>query len=184
LAIAAGRGIVVAIDNYGRRTAIVFGLLLLAPVVRFGPRYLMLAADDLTGREPKWSDVALDLDSKQAAAQVRTLAEPGATLFVWGYRPDIYVYTRMVADGRFWDSQPLTGVPADRHLSEDLIIENEPAARNRIELSQSKPTFVVDGLGLLNPKLQMSRYPELREWLGGYKEVARTKLCVIYRRME
>ncbi len=107
---------------------------------------------------------------------------PGDTLFVWGYRPDIYVYTRMVSDGRFWDSQPLTGVAADRHLYATSAIYGGPAAANRMELTRSRPTWVVDGLGLLNPRLAPDRYPEVRDWLSHYKLVGRTKLSLIYHR--
>ncbi|HEY3455098.1 MAG TPA: hypothetical protein VGK64_10890, partial [Bryobacteraceae bacterium] len=89
-------------------------ILLLIPLIRFGPRYAIVAL----GLDPNWPDVALDRDSQQAAALIQKSALPGDTLFVWGYRPDIYVYTRRLSGSPFWDSQPLTGVPADRHLTE------------------------------------------------------------------
>jgi hypothetical protein len=152
--------------------------------VRFGARYATLAAADLAGHEPNWSDVAMDLDSQHAAAAIARLAKPGDTLFVWGYRPDIYVYTRLLPDNLFWDSQPLTGVPADRHLSANTAIYSEAAAKNRALFVKSQPEFVVDGLGPLNPALALNGYPELRQWLTQYQEVTRTKLCVIYRRVK
>jgi hypothetical protein len=131
--------------------AAAYAVLLLIPLIRFGPRYARLAADNILHREPQWIDVAMDLDSQHAAGEVRARARPGDTLFVWGYRPDLYVYTRMTSDGRFWDSQPLTGVPADRHLHATDAIYGGPAAANRQLLTRSHPAFVVDGLGLLNP---------------------------------
>jgi hypothetical protein len=135
-------------------------------------------------RQPRWSDVVMDLDSQRAAAQVLDLARPGDTLFVWGYRPDLYVYTHMSSDSRFWDSQPLTGVPADRHLSATNAIYGGPAAASREQLARSHPTFIVDGLSLLNPRLSPQVYPELRDWLRHYRLVARTNLSLIYRRAE
>ncbi|MFL6417390.1 MAG: hypothetical protein ACJ74Y_17180, partial [Bryobacteraceae bacterium] len=156
----------------------------LVPLVRFGPRYLILASDEMRGVKPQWSDVLMDLDSQEAARQLKEKAHPGDTLFVWGYRPDIFVYARMVSDSRFWDSQPLTGVAADRHLYATTAIYGGPAARNRIELSRSRPTWVIDGLGLLNPRLAPDRYPELQLWLAHYRLVGRTKLSLIYRRKE
>ena len=182
MAVAAARGLIIAWREYGRRAQIVMAVLLCVPLVRFGPRYVSLAADDVLGRQPAWSDIALDLDSKQVAKQIRTLEQPGNTLFVWGYRPDIYVYTRMVCDSRFWDSQPLTGVPADRHLHATTAIYGGPAAANRLALTRSHPTFIVDGLGLMNPRLAPDVYPELQPWLAEYEVVGRTKLSVIYRR--
>lgn len=184
LVIAASRGIVLCIHSRRKAALTVFGVLLLIPLARFSPHYISLAIDDASHRQPHWSDVVMDLDSQQAAAKVRTLAHPGDTLFVWGYRPDLYVYTRMVSDSRFWDSQPLTGVPADRHLSTTQPIYNGPAAANRTQLARSHPTFIVDGLSLLNPHLSPAIYPELRAWLQHYRLVARTKLCLIYKRTD
>ena len=69
----------------------------------------------------------------------RSQANAGDTLFVWGYRPEIYVYTGLPAATRFLDSQPLTGVPADRHLTQSEPVETVEVAlaagknfRNRV----------------------------------------------------
>ena len=159
-------------------------VLLLIPLIRFGPRYASLAYDNILQREPHWIDVVMDIDSQQVSKKIRAAQHPSDTLFVWGYRPDIYVYTRMISDSRFWDSQPLTGVPADRHLHANDPIYGGPAAGNRQELTRSRPTFLVDGLGLLNPKLAPQVYPELRPWLAHYQVVDRTDLSLIYRRIE
>jgi hypothetical protein len=153
--------------------------MLLIPLIRFGPRYAIVAL----GRDPNWPDVALDRDSQQAAAIIQKSALPGDTLFVWGYRPDIYVYTRRLSGGQFWDSQPLTGVPADRHLTESQSILGPSAARHRAEFIRSNPTFFVDGLGLLNPNLDPRKFPEIRQWMLQYKLVAQTRLCLIYHKI-
>lgn len=184
LVIAACRGIVLALRPYPRRAPALLAVLLFIPFIRFAPRYASLAFDNLSHREPNWSDVDLDLDSQHAAAKIRPMAHPSDTLFVWGYRPDIYVYTRMTSDGVFWDSQPLTGVPADRHLSATEAIYSGPATANREQLARSNPTWVVDGLSLLNPQLNPSMYPELRPWMARYRLVDRTALCLIYRRID
>jgi hypothetical protein len=165
--------------SQSRRALPVFAVLLLIPLVRFGPRYITLAL----GRDPAWSDVAMDRDSQRAAAIIQEIAKPGDTLFVWGYRPDLYVYTRRISGSVFWDSQPLTGVPADRHLTESQAILGGSAARHRAQFVRSSPAFFVDGLGPLNPALDPHVFPELRQWLRQYQVVARTNLCVIYRKM-
>ena len=174
LVVVAARGLV-----YKPRALPVLAILLLIPAVRFGPRYATVAL----GRDPHWSDVALDRDSQQAAAIVQKIALPGDTLFVWGYRPDLYVYTRRLSGSRFWDSQPLTGVPADRHLTESQNILGPSAARHRAQFVQSSPTFFVDGLGPLNPALVPQAFPEMRQWMSQYELVARTGLCLIYRKI-
>jgi hypothetical protein len=186
LVLAASRGLVLLYESHGtirNRTAwTIVGIALLVPLIRFGPRYVLLARDLIAGQPHQWSDVLLDQDSQAAAALVNARKQAGNTLFVWGYRPDIFVYTRLAAASRFWDSQPLTGVPADRHLFDSRPILPDLAARNRSELTATHPTFLVDGLSILNPGLSIENYPELRDWLADYQEVARTSLTVVYER--
>jgi hypothetical protein len=167
----AARGFVLA----ARKRAIV-ALLLLVPFIRFGPRYALLAVGRMD-----WVDIAMDRDSRSAAALVVQRARPGDTLFVWGYRPEMYVYTGLPAATRFLDSQPLTGVPADRHLTDSRPIETVAAAAHRAEMARSSPAFLIDGLGLLNPKLAITNYPDLQAWFSRYREIARSPESVIYR---
>jgi hypothetical protein len=153
-----------------------FALLLLIPLARFAPTYFMAARD--TG----WRDTAMDRDSRAAAATLNAAAKVGDTLFVWGYRPEVYVYSHLPAATRFLDSQPLTGVPADRHLTQSTPVESAESRARRAELASSRPTFVVDGLGEYNPRLALTEFGDLRPWLAGYREVGRTAGSVIYRR--
>jgi hypothetical protein len=184
LVIAGSRGAVIFWERRRLLAFIVLSGALLAPAVRFGPRYFKLASEILRGRPHDWADVALDLDSKAAARAIRSLARPGDTIFVWGYRPNVVAYTRMPIASRFWDSQPITGVPADRHLSTAESIAPEWAAANRAELVRSRPTFIADGLSLLNPGLDIHNYPDLADWLRGYCAMVRTSETIIYRRCE
>jgi hypothetical protein len=151
-------------------------------LARFGPRYAILARDLLTGRESAWSDAVLDRDSRAVSDWIMARRHAGDTLFVWGYRPDVFAWTRMPMASRYWDSQPLTGVPADRHLTESVSLMPEWAARNRRELVTSRPAFIVDGLSRLNPKLGMDEFPETRDWLDAYELVGGTDLSLIYER--
>ena len=184
LALAASRGLTLLLATTSRRKGLAWAALAIAtlvPLIRFGPRYVLLASDLVAGRAHQWSDVILDQDSQAAAARVNERKTGGDTLFVWGYRPGVFVYTRLPAASMFWDSQPLTGVPADRHLFDSRPILPELAARNRALVVTSHPTFIVDGLTALNPRLAMRNYPELRGWLRDYSIVARTNLSVVYR---
>jgi hypothetical protein len=142
-------------------------LLLLIPAIRFAPTYYQAL------HPATWRDAAMDQDSRAAAALVRGLAKPGDTLFVWGYRPEIYVYAGLPAATRFLDSQPLTGVPADRHLTESTPVETEASRAHREELTRLHPTFVLDGLGSYNPGLALTSFPDLRRWTFDYYGVTR-----------
>jgi hypothetical protein len=152
-------------------------LLLLIPATRFGPAYLPAVSN-----YPFWRDTAMDRDSRAAAAFVSDRARPGDTLFIWGYRPEIYAYTRLPAATLWLDSQPLTGVPADRHLTQSEPVEREAAARRREELARTHPDWVLDGIGLYNPRLAVTRYPDLREWMKGYRVAGTVGMTVVYRR--
>jgi hypothetical protein len=162
----------------GRRRLLAVVALLAIPLVRFAPSYVAAA------RGGEWRDTAMDRDSRAAAALIRPLARPGDTLLAWGYRPELYVYTHLPAATMYLDSQPLTGVPSDRHLTSSRPVETVQAAARRVELARSSPAFVADGLGLYNPQLAIGNYPELREWMAGYREVARSGGTVIYRRLK
>ena len=178
-ALAGARGLVLM----GRRRAIAVGALLLVPLLRFGPRYALLAHDLIAGRPSVWLDTGMDRDSRRAAQLARQWSAPGDTLFVWGFRPELYVYTGLPAAARFLDSQPLTGVPADRHLTQSQPVEGESTRARRAELVATHPALVLDGLGPFNPRLAIGEYADLRAWLAEYQEVARTDLTVIYRRV-
>jgi hypothetical protein len=149
-------------------------LLLVVPLVRFGPRYITLA------RGGTWSDLSIDRDSRAAAAKLGAFAQPGDTLFVWGFRPDIFIDSGLPSGTRFLESQPISGVLADRHLFSNQAVAPEFIAPNRRELLTTQPTWVVDGLGLYNPALAVARQEELAPWFAQYSEVARTDFSILY----
>jgi hypothetical protein len=161
-----------------RKCAIALVLLLAIPLVRYAPNYVRLAMGDRS-----WRDLAMSEDSRQAAVQLMARRQSGDTLLVWGYRPDIYALTRIPAGTRFLDSQPLTGVLADRHLVRSDVFYPAIAAHNRAELVTTQPSIIVDGLGPYNPSLAINTYEDLVPWLQNYQVVARTAGCLIYRRV-
>ncbi len=179
LTIIAARGIAL-----WRERRILFAALIVAmivPMVRFGPRYIELAMDNLEGRAHVWIDVAMDQESRRTADLVRAQMSDGDTMFVWGYRPNLFVYTRLPVASWLWDSQPLTGVPADRHLSDATPVAPDWARENRLQLIQTSPTFLIDGLSAYNPKLDIHNYPELADWLRRYCVAGRAGATTVYR---
>lgn len=156
-------------------------VLLLIPAIRFGPRYAQLWLDP----EREWSDAALARDSREAAGKIRALAQPGDNLLVWGYRPDILALSRLPAATRFLDSQPLTGVLADRHLTSGHITFPELSRRHREELLRGpRPSLIADGLGPLNPSLAIFHPYQLSPWAAQYRPCAQTASTRIYCRLD
>lgn len=165
----------------GRKRALAAAALLLVPLGRFGPRYALLARDLVEGQPHSWVDIGMDRDSRNAGQLVRRWSTPGDTLFVWGFRPELYIYTGLPAATRYLDSQPLTGVPADRHLTQSQPVETESTRAHRAELARTHPTFILDGLGPFNARLAIGMYDDLRPWLAQYHEIGRTALTVVYK---
>jgi hypothetical protein len=179
MALAASRGLVLLPK---RARVLLLVALLSVPTARFGARHLTLAYETLTGRAHDWRDLAMLEDCRAAADMLKTLARPGDSLFVWGYRPELNVLAGMPAANRFLDSQPLTGVFADRHLVTSKASAPRIAQANRRELAASAPDFIVDGLGPYNPPLAITSFPDLRDWLAGYEPAGSTSGTRIYRR--
>ena len=159
------------------RPAAVAGLavFLAIPAVRFAPQYIRVA------RGEAWRDTAMDRDSRAASAKLLVLARRGDTLFVWGFRPDIFVDSHLPAATRFLESQAISGLLADRHLFSNTPVSADFISANRRELLASRPAWVVDGLGLLNPAAAIVKQPYLEEWMHQYVEVARTDFSILYR---
>ena len=65
MALLAARGYTLA----GRCRFIMLALLLI-PLIRFGPRYVMLANDLVHRRQSNWSDLVLNVDSRAAADRI------------------------------------------------------------------------------------------------------------------
>ena len=118
-------------------------------------------------------------DSREVAQVLRSASSGGDTLFVWGYRPDIFVFSGMGAGTPFLDSQPISGVFADRHLFSSRASVQDTAG-NVERLLRTRPTFLVDGLGRLNPTLAITRDTRLKDWLANYREISRTRKSIIY----
>jgi hypothetical protein len=147
--------------------------LALIPVARFGPRYVALA-----GGDRNWSDLALMNDSRDAAAIVREIARPGDGMLVWGYRPDVFVLAHVPAATPYLDSQPLTGVLADRHLAASKPSTTDLIRGNLNRVANARPAIIVDGLGPLNPELAVTQFPELR--INDYEIAGKTKFSTVY----
>ncbi|MEO8027800.1 MAG: hypothetical protein ABI823_15055, partial [Bryobacteraceae bacterium] len=160
----------------GRWVRVAMAVLLVIPAARFGPRYVEMYKD---GGE-SWSDLALDQDSKECGRLLRALGLEESRLFVWGFRPEIFVYSGIPAGTRFLESQAISGVLADRHLSQSGAVAEAFTRPNVAELRRRHPLLVVDGIGLLNPELALAKDVRLARWFADYKEVIRTKYTIIY----
>jgi len=147
-------------------------LLLLVPLIRFAPGYVRVAQNQTN------PDLALFADTQRAAREI----PPGESLFVWGYRPELYVLTRAPLGTPYLESQPLTGVFADRHLVSAQPSDYEQTERHLARLARTQPTWIADGLGPLNPALGIATRPTLTPWLAQYQLVKTWPTLKLYRR--
>jgi hypothetical protein len=146
--------------------------LLLIPIVRFGPRDVRLALGD-----DSWSDLALFRDSQSIAQHLNAHARPTDTLFTWGYRPDVDALSRLKGGTPYLESQPITCIFADRHLTTFKPLSGVGCEERARQLGEYAPAWIVDGLGPTNPLLALARfYP-----LGNYELVLRTPTATLYR---
>ena len=164
LALLAGRGL-----NAFRPACAL--LLLLIPLIRFAPGYLRTAQ-----RQPN-PDLALFADTQRAAK----IIPKGESLFVWGYRPELYVLTRAPIGTPYLESQPLTGVFADRHFFSAHASDSVHTESHLKRLAATQPTWIADGLGPLNPALAIETRPALKAWLSHYQIVRTWPTLTLYR---
>jgi hypothetical protein len=154
-------------------------------MVRFGPRYGQLLAEDARGVAHNWDNVVMDQESRVGGAVLRHMAQSGDTIYIWGYRPNLVVYSGLPIASQLWDSQPVTMVPADRHLGRTEVLNADWARQYQEQLVQTRPTFIVDGLSAYNPGLDIHKFPRLADWLKQYCESGQPGPgLTIYRRCE
>ena len=195
--------------RYRKPVLALIAVALVVTVVRYHTLTVQLAADAVKGRRSdstsQWLHERLNADEKLAADFItqeveagpdKQESEPGnwmdaGTVFVWGYRPEIYFWSRLRPASRYLSSQPLTGVAADRSFfteSTQVLIDSPAtvAARAELvtELLASKPRFIVDELGFYNAALAIKNFPELSEVLTEYRNVGQVGTFILYRKKD
>lgn len=180
LALPAARGFSLAPPRW--RVALV--ALLAIPLLRFLPPSAQLAAETLQGRPHASRDLVLFEDSRHAAAIVASSPGRERTALVWGYRPELYALAGLTPGTRFLDSQPLSGVLADRHLTDRRQTFPELSRDNRNALLAARPPeWILDGLGPINGQLAVfNRSTGLAAWSALYSEAGRSATVVVYAR--
>src|ERR1041384_1561511 len=161
-----------------------------------------------------WFHERLNQEEHMVAAQVRGLPDgaeedlgaegirkdaPGAGasegaadyLFVWGYRPEVYYWSGLLPASRYLSAQPLTGVPADaQYLNGERrsILDESSTASARAQLirdlNETQPKYIIDELGFFNGELAILQYPELKEYMSGYKPLGSTGRFLVYIRRD
>ena len=179
LALPAARGFSIAPPRW--RAALV--ALLAIPLVRFLPASVQLAAETMQGRPHASRDLVLFEDSRRAAKLVANAPADARTALVWGYRPELYALSGLTPGTRFLDSQPLSGVLADRHLIDSRQTFPELSRINRAAvLGAEPPEWILDGLGPINGALSVfNPSTGLAPWRSRYAEKGRTATVIVYR---
>jgi len=178
LALPAARGFSIAPPRW----RVAFAALLAIPLIRFLPASVQLAAETIQGRPHASRDLTLFEDSRRAASLVLNAPADARTALVWGYRPELYALAGLVPGTRFLDSQPLSGVLADRHLTGSHQTFPELSRRNRETLlATGPPEWILDGLGPINGQLSVfNASTGLAAWRPLYAETGRTATVIVY----
>ena len=181
LALPAARGFSIAPPRW----RVAFAALLAIPLIRFLPPSAQLAAETLQGRPHASRDLVLFEDSRRAAQIVASVPESDRTALVWGYRPELYALADLTPGTRFLDSQPLSGVLADRHLTDSHQTFPELSRENREALLATRPPeWILDGLGPINGQLSVfNPSTGLAAWRPFYTEAGRTATVIVYLRL-
>ena len=180
LALPDARGISIAPPRWRAALA----ALLAIPLIRFLPPSVQIAAETLQRRPHASRDLALFEDSRRAAGIVTSVPERDRTALVWGYRPELYALAGLTPGTRYLDSQPLSGVLADRHLTESRQTFPELSRQNReAVLATRPPEWILDGLGPINGQLSVfNPATGLAAWRPLYAETGRTATVIVYAR--
>ena len=180
LALPAARGFSLASPRW---RAVLLALLAI-PLIRFLPASIQLAAETLQGRPHASRDLALFEDSRRAAQLVTGAPGSARTALVWGYRPELYTLAELTPGTRFLDSQPLSGVLADRHLIDSKQTFPELSRQNREALlATPPPEWILDGLGPINGQISVfNAQTGLAAWSPLYTEVGRSATVIVYAR--
>jgi 4-amino-4-deoxy-L-arabinose transferase-like glycosyltransferase len=128
---------------------------------------------------------------RQGAPDARAIEDAADYLFVWGYRPEVYYWSGLLPASRYLSAQPLTGVPADAQYTNGehrSILEESSTAAARAQLisdlKETQPKYIIDELGFFNGDLAILEYPELKEYMGGYKAMGATGRFLVYIRRD
>jgi 4-amino-4-deoxy-L-arabinose transferase-like glycosyltransferase len=115
----------------------------------------------------------------RSAKFIKTLTTPHERIFVWGYNPDIYLYTDRKPASRFMYCSfqtgliPWTNLAPDKDTSYAIV----PGAMKTLlaELAARRPTFIVDcsfGPHRHSSKYPIAKFAPLQEFVSSHYVVA------------
>ena len=167
--------------------ACVAGFLAVAATM-FGPAFKR----NFLPNQPSPAALSMDAELRTVAALKQLGAQPGESLFIWGWAPAIYVHTGMIPATRFSWAQPCTtrfpGYPGFREAMMADLLESNP--RFIVDTMQSGYGMNTLGahIGFYSPDRDLSAqpfYPKLAalgyEWVQDVPLANGTK-GIIYRK--
>lgn len=116
--------------------------------------------------------------SVRASAYIREHTKPADRIFVWGYHPDIYLYTNRRPASRFLYASFITGlIPWTNTAPErDTGYAIVPGAMDQLlqDLASQPPVFIVDcsaGPNRYWQKYPLEKFPALRDYIRHHYRV-------------
>jgi len=157
--------------------------------IRFHQRTAILAYETLTGRKTSrsypWAISRDERELREIAAYVSERSASSAYIFVWGFRPEIYHFSRRRPASRYLSFYPLSGFNPGVPLEKAFADRRWAPARQQLldDLRQTRPAYIID-IGI---NLPMTGYEELKSFLDENYSLEHTfefaeNRAIIYRR--
>lgn len=134
--------------------------------------FAVLGAALLAAKEPVKRFIERNKASDPIVATLEAEKRPGDSLYVWGYRPQLYVLTRLVPATRFTVTDVLVGATGEvgRALDERLAhpyYEDRGWDKFMSDLERERPRFIVDTEQIANRagRFSLLSYPRMRDYV-------------------
>lgn len=134
--------------------------------------FAVLGAGLLSAKEPAKRFMERNKTVDPIVATIEAEKRPGDSLYVWGYRPQLYVLTRLIPATRFTVTDVLVGATGEvgRALDEHLphpYYEDRGWDKFMSDLERERPRFIVDTQQLANRfgRFPLLSYPRMRDYV-------------------
>ena len=171
-------------------------LLTLFSFYRFQERAIVFAFDTIIRRpiSDRWLLVRFNRDIRNIAAYIDAHTSPEETIFVWGFKPEIYYASNRPLASRYLSFVPLTGWTHGMPASADFSAQSQWVLGRKLllaDLEASRPPYIIDMASVHDFGMNhaMENYPDQRAYLHNHYQLESTypagdNTALYYRRID